>query len=134
MLAYVSIRTDCDREYISGMLLEAIAGQTDHKTQQRKDMATNIRVFDPTSTPGVAGEAQPRRSLDSLRDKVVGFIDNAKPNFNHLVDDVAEQLQSRYGVKAIVKHCKRVASIPAPDDVIKDIARQCDLVITGSGD
>jgi len=28
--------------------------------------------------------------VDTLKGKVVGFIDNAKPNFNHLADDIGE--------------------------------------------
>jgi hypothetical protein len=37
-------------------------------------------------------------------------------------------------VKSTIKHGKRLASIAASEDVIDDLARQCDLVITGSGD
>jgi hypothetical protein len=77
---------------------------------------------------------QAEQLLAGLAGKVVGFIDNAKPNFNHLVDDLAELLTSKHGVKRVLKRQKRSASVPAPDDVIKEFAEQCDLVITGSGD
>lgn len=96
-------------------------------------MAANILVFEPTAPYG-RKELQMRRKLDGLAGKVVGFIDNAKPNFNHLVDDLAELLVSRYGVKSTVKRNKRSPGIPAPEDIMADVARQCDLVITGSGD
>jgi len=96
-------------------------------------MSSDITILDPTAPPGAA-PAQSRRSLDTLRGKVVGFIDNSKPNFNHLVDDLAELLVARYGVASVVKHRKRAASIPAPDAVLDDVERRCDLVITGSGD
>ena len=33
---------------------------------------------------------QAQQLLAGLAGKVVGFIDNAKPNFNHLVDDLAD--------------------------------------------
>jgi len=74
------------------------------------------------------------RTLDGLRGKVVGFIDNAKPNFDHLVDALAELLVSRYGVSAVIKRKKRAASVAAPEAVYKELAERCDLVITGSGD
>lgn len=96
-------------------------------------MAANILVFEPTAPYG-RENLQMRRKLDGLAGKVVGFIDNAKPNFNHLVDDLAELLVSRYGVKSTVKCNKRSPGIPAPEDIMADVARQCDLVITGSGD
>jgi len=65
---------------------------------------------------------------------VVGFIDNAKPNFNYLVDDLADILISKYGVASVLKRGKVAASIPAPEAVIREVSDQCGLVITGSGD
>ena len=90
-------------------------------------------LFDPTAYGGNEAQLQ-RRTLDALTGRVVGFIDNAKPNFNHLVDDVAELLVGKYGVKTVIKRRKRGASIPADAGMVKDLAAQCDVVITGSGD
>ena len=96
-------------------------------------MAGDSLVFDPTAPGGMA--PQPLRStLDGLAGKVVGFIDNAKPNFNHLADDLTELLVGKYGASRIVKHRKRGASIPAPEAMVRAIADECDVVITGSGD
>ena len=94
---------------------------------------TSSIILEPTAAAGNAAHAawQP---LDTLKGKVVGFIDNSKPNFNHLVDDLAELLVSRHGVASVVKHRKLAASIPAPDAAIADVEQQCDLVIAGSGD
>jgi len=90
-------------------------------------------VYDPTA-PGPEAIQNLRRSVGDLNGKVVGFIDNAKPNFNLLIDDLGELLTSRYGVKAIVKTGKRGSSMPATSQVLDDLASQCDLVVTGSGD
>ena len=96
-------------------------------------MTEKLSILDPTA-PARTGVHQTRRTLPSLKGKVVGFIDNSKPNFSHLVDDISELMASRYGVKATVKHSKRLASIAASGDVLDDLARRCDLVVTGSGD
>ena len=92
-----------------------------------------VLLYDPTATrqaePGAAG-----LKLATLSGKVVGFIDNAKPNFNHLVDDLADLLVSRYGVKQVIKRRKRSASVPAPEEIVRELADQCDVVIAGSGD
>jgi hypothetical protein len=92
-----------------------------------------VLLYDPTAEPqesaGVAG-----KKLESLSGKVVGFIDNAKPNFNHLVDDIADLLVANYGVKRVIKRRKRSASVPAPDEVVRELAGECDVVIAGSGD
>ena len=90
-------------------------------------------VLDPT-TPGGHAPRHAARAVGGLRGKVVGFIDNAKPNFHHLVDDLADLLVDRHGVAAIVRHRKRSASIPASGQVYADVKEKCDLVITGSGD
>ena len=92
-----------------------------------------VMLYDPTAplpgaTPGSA------RKLEGLAGKVVGFIDNAKPNFNYLVEDLAELLKKQLGVKDVIIRRKRAASIPALKSYIDELAGCCDVVITGSGD
>ena len=77
---------------------------------------------------------QSRRSLDGLGGKVVGFIDNSKPNFNYLADDLAELLVAKYGVASVVRRKKPGPMRSAPDNVFKELGEQCDVVVTGSGD
>ena len=93
----------------------------------------NLVLFDPTA-PRQEGGREAQRTLSGLNGAVVGFIDNAKPNFNHLVDDLAELLVARYGVARVVKRRKRSASVPAPEEMMREITGECDLVIAGSGD
>jgi hypothetical protein len=92
-----------------------------------------ILVFDPTAP----SQNEPRmlgHTVGSLQGRVVGFIDNSKPNFNDLVDDLANLLVARYGVRAVIKRDKRGPAMPAPPAVIDELVAQCDVVITGSGD
>ena len=90
-------------------------------------------LLDPTA-PSEQGPAGARLQLSGLAQAVVGFIDNSKPNFNHLADDLAELLTARYGVKQTIRRAKRSASMPAPDAVFEELGEQCDLVVAGSGD
>lgn len=90
-------------------------------------------IVDPTA-PWQNQPQQLRRLLAGLGGKVVGFIDNSKPNFNYLVDDLAELLVNKYGVSRVIKRRKRVQAIPASEEVIEELSEHCDLVITGSGD
>jgi hypothetical protein len=92
-----------------------------------------VLLYDPTA-PRRPDTGKAELKLAALSGKIVGFIDNAKPNFNHLVDDLADLLVANYGVKRVIKRRKTSASIPAPDEVVRELADQCDLVITGSGD
>ena len=75
-----------------------------------------------------------QRKVSGLAGATIGFVDNAKPNFNLLVDDLAELFVTRYGVKEVLKRAKRSASVPAPQAMLDELAEKCVLVITGSGD
>ena len=91
-------------------------------------------VFDPVAPAGTAVDSAAFRPLASLEGMVVGFIDNSKPNFSFLADDLGELLTAKYGVKKVVRHRKPTASVSASPQVFADIKKECDLVITGSGD
>jgi hypothetical protein len=97
------------------------------------EMSATVFLFDPRPAAAEA-TAQALGAVGSLAGKVVGFIDNAKPNFRELVDDLADLLTSRYGVAAVLKRQKPVATVPATAAVLAELSAQCDLVITGSGD
>ena len=90
-------------------------------------------ILNPSAPAGRAISA-PRQTLKGFKGKVVGFIDNSKPNFNLLADDIAELLVQQHGAARVVRHRKRTASEGASDAVLQDIKDNCDVVITGSGD
>ena len=97
-------------------------------------MSSTITILDPAAPAGYAETQRVFRPLETLQGKVVGFIDNSKPNFNFLADDLTELLKSKYGVARAVRHRKPTASVSASREVFADIQKECDLVITGSGD
>ncbi len=97
-------------------------------------MSSTVTILDPVAPAGVAQAERAFRPLATLQGKVVGFIDNSKPNFSFLADDLADLLKSKYGVARAVRHRKPTASVSASREVFADIQKQCDLVITGSGD
>ncbi len=96
-------------------------------------MTQTLTLFDPTA-PRRGDTSAARPVLRTLTGATVGFIDNAKPNFQYLVDDLAELLQSRYGVARVIKSRKSSASLPADPAVIEALSGECDVVIAGSGD
>ncbi len=92
-----------------------------------------MEVFKPVP-PSRIDKLQEQPRLSTLAGAVVGFIDNSKPNFSFLADDMAELLIKQHRVRATVKRSKRGPSIPAPEEIIEELSRRCDLVIAGSGD
>lgn len=98
-------------------------------------MTATVTLFDPTApSDGVPQSGTVPSRLHGLAGAVVGFIDNAKPNFHHLVDDLAELLIERHGVARVVKQRKTSASIPVASQVVDALVGECDVVIAGSGD
>jgi hypothetical protein len=99
-------------------------------------MATTVRLFDPTAPrrEPEGNQAQMPQIPLKLSGAVVGFIDNAKPNFHYLVDDLAELLVHTYGVRHVIRRRKPSASIPATAEIVAELAATCDMVIAGSGD
>jgi hypothetical protein len=98
-------------------------------------MTNTVTLFDPTAPPRPVDEGTLSASaLSGLAGKVVGFIDNAKPNFGVLAEDIGALLKSKLGVARVVTHRKPSASVPARPEVIEALSGECDVVITGSGD
>jgi len=92
-----------------------------------------IRVLSPIGVVTAHGVTVPALPQD-WSGRTVGFLDNTKSNFDRLVEDMGALLRERYGVKAILRLRKANASTPAPPDLIAELAKQCDVVFTGSAD
>ena len=83
-----------------------------------------------TSAAKVAGIAQ----FTDLRGKVVGLLDNSKPNADRLAERFAELLKERYGVAGVITRRKLTAQQGAPKQYLDELASQADFVISGLGD
>ena len=73
-------------------------------------MSSSMLVYEPVA-PCLTQANQSRQPLDGLAGKVIGFIDNSKPNFNLLVEDLEQILIAKHGVKRVVKRRKKSASL-----------------------
>jgi hypothetical protein len=92
-----------------------------------------IRVLSPIGVVPVSSVAVPALPRD-WSGKTVGFLDNTKSNFDHLTDGIGALLRERYGVKRVVRLRKANASTPAPPEILAELAKQCDVVFSGSAD
>ncbi|MCY4579996.1 MAG: hypothetical protein OXD31_13255 [Chloroflexi bacterium] len=92
-----------------------------------------IVTLDPrgTSTHENTGIAPRPGSLDGL---VIGLLSNNKPNSELLLRDVAELVGRQYAVKDVVEANKGSHRIPAPAEMIADLADRCDVVITATAE
>jgi hypothetical protein len=96
-------------------------------------MGTTITVLTPV--PEARETRQDARPLPAgLDGKRIGFLDNTKANFAELARGFGEVLVQRYGAASVMIHRKANAATPAPPELIARMARDCDVVFTGSGD
>ena len=83
-----------------------------------------------TSAAKVAGLPQ----FTDLRGKVLGLLDNSKPNADKLAERFAELLKERYGVASVITRRKLTAQQGAPKQYLDELAAQADFVLSGLGD
>jgi hypothetical protein len=93
-------------------------------------------ILDPTGTvttsaaKPTAARASRRASLEGAR---VGLLINTKTNARPFLDEVGRLLTEQYGV-TVTKRTKTNFAVPEPEDIIKELARESDVVVTGVGD
>ncbi len=96
-------------------------------------MTSNTILVEPTAHARAQDDSATSR-FESVLGMVVGFVDNAKPNFDHLAAAIGELLTREHGVARVLTHRKRSASLPVAQDALERMTAECDLVIAGSGD
>ena len=96
--------------------------------------ATRTRhiLVDPTTEPIVPGFV-PAPRLDSLENKRLGLIDDAKDGAQALLEEIADVLKGRYGVASVNYHRKPSASKPIEPDALRRMTEDCDYIIVAIG-
>ncbi len=92
-----------------------------------------IRVLSPVGEVLRGNVIVPALPAD-LNGRIVGFLDNTKPNFDRLVVDMGGLVRARFGVSVVVHRKKANAATPASTELLTDLAKRCDVVLAGSAD
>jgi DNA-binding ferritin-like protein len=72
--------------------------------------------------------------FQDLHGKVVGLLDNSKPNADKLAERFADLLKKEYGVAKVISRRKLTAQQGAPKEYLDELAAQADFVLSGLGD
>ncbi|MEO0492827.1 MAG: hypothetical protein AAF081_05370 [Actinomycetota bacterium] len=72
-------------------------------------------------------------SIPVLTGKKIGLLDNRKPNANIVLEHVAARLATRTGT-TVVRRDDKNAAIPCDDQVLEGIAKEVEVVLTGTAD
>jgi hypothetical protein len=94
---------------------------------------SQIVVLDPTEHPVPKHTVLAPRP-DTLDGATVGLLANGKHNSEELLEMIGEVLADHYEFAAVVPKNKGNASRPCPEDILRELAEQCDVVVTASGD
>ncbi len=96
-------------------------------------------ILDPTGGRGRArgpapdgGSLAPRRS--ELAGARVGLLVNTKQNADIFLEEVGRLLVERHGAAGVLARTKLAFAQPAPEELVKELTAECDVVITGIGD
>jgi hypothetical protein len=85
------------------------------------------------SRPSAEQVAQAHALVD-LNGKVLGVLDNGKPQGDLLAARFEELLRERYDIARVVRRTKISAQQSAPRQHIADLAAEADFIINGLGD
>ena len=95
---------------------------------------TTVQLVDPTGTdPGEHPFSLATRPVD-LRGKRLGLMDNSKANSEVILHAIARILDQQFGFADTFYTKKHSASLPPHPEVMIDLHRHADIVITGIGD
>ena len=72
--------------------------------------------------------------LARLQGTTVGLIDNHKRHANVYLEELGRLLQEAYGVTRVVTYRKISQSLPTPDEVLDQLASECDAIIHAVAD
>ena len=94
-------------------------------------------ILDPTGTTATATRAPrapraPRRR--NLRGATVGLLVNTKQNAAPFLDEIGRLLIAQHGAERTLTRTKVNFAAPAPDELVKEMTSECDVIITGIGD
>jgi hypothetical protein len=75
----------------------------------------------------------PRRfkTLDGVR---LGLLGNSKLNADAVLLAVGDLLKERYAVESVFVRSKPTFSKPAPPEIVEEMLRNSDVIVTGVGD
>ena len=94
-------------------------------------------ILDPTGTTTTKTgrpKAPRARRPASLKGATVGLLVNTKQNADIFLQEVGRLLVEGYGAAGVLARTKVAFAQPAPEELLKELTTECDVVITGIGD
>lgn len=95
-------------------------------------MSKVVLVIPEAPVPVAAAAAETRKAGKSgLR---LGVLDNSKGNADHLLRFIVEGVKAAVPIASVVMTRKGSVSLPAPADVLDQLTREADFVVSAMAD
>ena len=78
-------------------------------------------------------QLKPARTLASGGIRL-GVLDNSKANADHLLNMIVEGVKKEFKVDSVLVRRKPTSSRPATDEVLDELAKEADLVVSAMAD
>ncbi|HTS96064.1 MAG TPA: UGSC family (seleno)protein [Streptosporangiaceae bacterium] len=95
-------------------------------------------ILDPTGgagrAPGPAPDAVLAARRPDLAGARIGLLVNTKQNADLFLEEVGRLLVEEHGAASVLTRTKLAFAQPAPEDLVKELTTECDVVVTGIGD
>ncbi len=94
---------------------------------------STIELLDPAGQVETSKLIHPQPIKDLTGCRLV-ILDNAKPNFRALATRLAQRIGEDFAIASVRTFVKENAAVAALPEVLDEISRSADLVLTGSAD
>jgi hypothetical protein len=91
-------------------------------------------ILDPTGRPAGRPTVVMAPRPAGLRGATVGLLENRKHNAARFLEEVGRLLVERHGARELVLRSKGGFNAPVEEPLLEELARRCDVVVTGVGD
>ena len=91
-----------------------------------------VRIYSPEGTVGALPVAS-AASLPVLAGRTIGLLDNRKPNAGLVLEHIAARLHTRVRTQ-VARRDDKNAALPGDDQVLAGIAKEVEIVLTGTAD
>lgn len=95
--------------------------------------AKTVLVLDPTGKVNVVEHDISVRPK-GLDGRVIGLLDNGKPNFDLFLATLEKLLGDRFKPSRVIKVRKGHAGLSLPKELLEELSQNCHVVVNGIGD
>ena len=96
-------------------------------------MANKVVLVVPEA-PAPAAEAQVKERVIDKKGIRLGVLDNSKGNADHLLKFIVDSVKGVVPVASVVSLRKDSVSLPAPGEILDQLAQEADVVVSAMAD